>query len=181
MSPSLAAVMLPLLLLPLPMHACLLRPLLAAFLEALKAGSWARCHTSTERPVLSRLIGTNSFFAYRRMPALGVTLVHELGLGQPLSATAAAAAAAASNTPTRANSGSSLGVGSGSGGSESTAAATAAAPSGTSGAGSSTTAWSSALPGIITKFRAAVQAEFPQLYAWFDDASLHITVRAIIV
>jgi hypothetical protein len=48
-------------------------------------------------------------------------------------------------------------------------------------AGQSAVVWASALPGIVSKFRAAIQAEFPQLYAWFDDASLHITVRAIIV
>jgi hypothetical protein len=85
-----------------------------------------------------------------------------------------ATAAAAGSTPTSSNSGG----GTGSGGGDSTAAAAAA---GTAAAGSSTAAWSTALPGAITKFRAAVQAEFPELYAWFDDASLHITVRAIIV
>jgi hypothetical protein len=31
------------------------------------------------------------------------------------------------------------------------------------------------------KFRAAVEAEMPGLYAWFEEQSLHVTVRAIIV
>ena len=112
-----------------------------------------------------------------RTPALGVTLVHEMGFGQPTSATAAAALeAAAAAAPAAAGS---------SAAHPAPEAATShggsAADSSTAGSAHQTAAWSSALPGIIAKFRAAVQAEFPQLYAWFDDASLHITVRAIIV
>jgi hypothetical protein len=56
-----------------------------------------------------------------------------------------------------------------------------AAAGGAAVAGQSTAAWASALPGIISKFRGAIKTEFPELYAWFDDSSLHITVRAIIV
>jgi hypothetical protein len=107
-----------------------------------------------------------------RTAALGVTLVHELGLGQqPLSATAAAG-----STPTHTRSNSSSSLGNSGGGDAATAAAGAAAVG-----GQSTAAWASALPGIISKFRGAIQTEFPELYAWFNDASLHITVRAIIV
>jgi len=32
----------------------------------------------------------------------------------------------------------------------------------------------------MRRFRAAVEAELPGVYAWFDEASLHVTVRAII-
>lgn len=39
--------------------------------------------------------------------------------------------------------------------------------------------FSSALPSVISAFRARVDKELPGMYAWFDDASLHITVRAI--
>lgn len=33
----------------------------------------------------------------------------------------------------------------------------------------------------VRRFRERVDAELPGLYAWFDEASLHVTVRAIIV
>jgi hypothetical protein len=34
--------------------------------------------------------------------------------------------------------------------------------------------------GAIRSFRQQVDAALPGMYSWFDDASLHITVRAII-
>jgi len=40
--------------------------------------------------------------------------------------------------------------------------------------------WSTQLPGTIHKFRERVEAALPGLYTWFDDSSLHVTVRAII-
>eukprot|EP00775_Hariotina_reticulata_P011186 gene11186-11336_t len=60
------------------------------------------------------------------------------------------------------------------------AAATASTQQGGGGGGGSST-WSSVLPDIVRGFRAAVQEEFPELYAWFNEQSLHITIRAIIL
>lgn len=120
-----------------------------------------------------------------RNAALGVTLVHELAcFQQPSSSTPAAAA-----TGGRISSSSSADGG--------TPKATSLlgsilAPSTVFSGGNSSSSslaqlqgssgvWSSALPGIMSKFRAAVEAEMPGLYAWFDEKSLHVTVRAIIV
>lgn len=108
-----------------------------------------------------------------------MTLVHEMNFGQPqqpLSATAVAAAAAATGNGGGAAAGpsdfnSSL-ASSKSGGFDGSTAAAVADQAGV---------WSSALPDILARFREAVEAEFPQLYAWFDESSLHVTVRAIIV
>lgn len=36
------------------------------------------------------------------------------------------------------------------------------------------------LAAAIVRFRARVDAELPGLYAWFDNASLHVTLRAVI-
>ena len=36
-----------------------------------------------------------------------------------------------------------------------------------------------ALPGIVAAFRRRVDAEFKGLYTWFEDESLHVTVRAL--
>jgi hypothetical protein len=68
--------------------------------------------------------------------------------------------------------------------SQQAAAAAAAAATSSSQQGSCTSdsrTWSTALPDIVRQFRAAVQEEFPELYAWFDEQSLHITIRAIIL
>lgn len=40
-------------------------------------------------------------------------------------------------------------------------------------------AYSVALPGIIRAFRERVDRELPGLYTWFDDQTLHITIRAV--
>ena len=37
-----------------------------------------------------------------------------------------------------------------------------------------------ALLAAVGRFRRRVDAELPGMYAWFDDASLHITLRALI-
>lgn len=34
--------------------------------------------------------------------------------------------------------------------------------------------------GLIDRFRQRVDAELPGMYAWFDDSSLHVTLRAVI-
>ncbi|KIZ02396.1 hypothetical protein MNEG_5561 [Monoraphidium neglectum] len=41
-------------------------------------------------------------------------------------------------------------------------------------------AYSTALPGILRRFRARVDAALPGMYVWWDEASLHITIRALI-
>lgn len=41
--------------------------------------------------------------------------------------------------------------------------------------------WSSALPGILARFRAAVETELPGMYAFFEPESLHVTVRALVM
>lgn len=41
--------------------------------------------------------------------------------------------------------------------------------------------YGSQLPGILESFRQRVDRELPGLYAWFSDASLHVTVRALIL
>ncbi|KAF6251300.1 hypothetical protein COO60DRAFT_1561459 [Scenedesmus sp. NREL 46B-D3] len=126
-----------------------------------------------------------------RNPALGVTLVHELACfqqQQPSSTTQPPASAAsgprASSNSADGNTPKSTTLLS----SNLPDSSTAAAPS-TSSSSSSSLAqlqgssgvWSAALPGIVSKFRAAVDAELPGLYAWFEEQSLHVTVRAIIV
>lgn len=83
---------------------------------------------------------------------------------QPLSATAAGAAAAVAAAAA--------------GGSSSSGSPR---HSDASGKADAAAGWSSALPGILANFRKAVEAEVPGMYAWFDEASLHVTVRAIIV
>eukprot|EP00879_Flechtneria_rotunda_P011304 GHRR01011809.1.p1 GENE.GHRR01011809.1~~GHRR01011809.1.p1 ORF type:complete len:303 (+),score=102.57 GHRR01011809.1:136-1044(+) len=109
-----------------------------------------------------------------RNPALGVTLVHEppCFTQQRLPAEAISTAAG----------------GSGDGAGEQLTARTSnssgtssVASSGPDSSSNNSSVWSSALPGIIAKFRAAVEAELPGMYAWFSNASLHVTVRAIIV
>lgn len=42
-----------------------------------------------------------------------------------------------------------------------------------------TSPYGSALPAIIAKLRRQIDAELPGLYCWFDDASLHVTVRGL--
>ena len=37
-----------------------------------------------------------------------------------------------------------------------------------------------ALLAAVERFRQRVQQELPGMYAWFSDASLHITIRALI-
>ena len=91
-----------------------------------------------------------------RGPHLGATLMHPLlpdGAGAPPAAAAAAAAA----------------------GAPAAAAKAAAAGGGRGGA-----ADRRALLAAIDRFRRRVDAELPGMYAWFSDASLHITLRALI-
>ncbi|KAL6754391.1 hypothetical protein V8C86DRAFT_353040 [Haematococcus lacustris] len=47
------------------------------------------------------------------------------------------------------------------------------------GQGSGQTQYSSALPGIIKALRQRVDKELPGMFVWFEDASLHVTMRAI--
>ena len=46
--------------------------------------------------------------------------------------------------------------------------------------GASELAARQALLAAIAEFRAAVDATLPGMYVWFSDASLHITLRALI-
>ncbi|PRW44592.1 hypothetical protein C2E21_6681 [Chlorella sorokiniana] len=94
--------------------------------------------------------------AHYRGPHLGATLMHPLLLPAGPSAAAPGDAAAA--------------------------AGSSAAAAGVGGAvgGKGGTADRRALVAAIERFRRRVDAELPGLYVWFSDASLHITLRALI-
>ena len=36
-----------------------------------------------------------------------------------------------------------------------------------------------ALPAAVARFRSRVDRDLPDLYSWFDDKALHVTVRGI--
>ncbi len=95
--------------------------------------------------------------AHYRGPHLGATLMHPLLPARPVPAEAAAANAAAAAAG------------------DSPVAAAGAAAGSRGGA-----ADRQALVAAIERFRRRVDAQLPGLYAWFSDASLHITLRALI-
>ena len=111
--------------------------------------------------------------AHYRGPHLGATLMHPLLLpaaGTSVAAAAAGAAAAGSGVAAAAAG-------------EATAAAAAggdftAAAADAGGRGGA--ADRRALVAAIDRFRRRVDAELPGMYVWFSDASLHITLRALI-
>jgi hypothetical protein len=49
-----------------------------------------------------------------------------------------------------------------------------------SGVGQGAAAYGTALPGILRRFRARVEAALPGIYAFFDEQSLHVTVRGLV-
>ena len=115
-----------------------------------------------------------------RSPALGVTLVHELSCFKPQQPALSTLTRSNPTTTSSSDPGQTTAAAT-----EQTAVVSASTSVAVSGSASSasgaTPAWSSALPGIVSKFRAAVEREMPGIYAWFDESSLHVTVRAIIV
>jgi hypothetical protein len=113
-----------------------------------------------------------------RSPALGVTLVHELACFKPQQPITTAAAINGSSIVNSSDQGQPVASAAEDGRVQQTLATTADSRGRYS---SSSSAWGSALPGIVGKFKSAIEQEFPGLYAWFDERSLHVTVRAVIV
>ena len=112
--------------------------------------------------------------AHYRGPHLGATLMHPL----LLPAAGRSVAAAAGNSVAAAGSGAAAAAAAGevtaaAGGGDFTAAAADAG--GRGGA-----ADRRALVAAIDRLRRRVDAELPGMYVWFSDASLHITLRALI-
>lgn len=95
--------------------------------------------------------------AHYRLPHLGATLMHPLLPAEGPSACKNAAAAAAAPAAPATCHGAAAG-----------------------GGGSGGAADRQALVAAIDRFRRRVDAELPGLYAWFSNASLHITLRALI-
>lgn len=111
--------------------------------------------------------------AHYRGPHLGATLMHPLLLpaaGTSVAAAAAGAAAAGSGVAAAAAGEATAAA---AGGGDFTAAAA-------DGGGRGGAADRRALVAAIDRFRRRVDAELPGMYAWFSDASLHITLRALI-